>query len=232
MDNLSLEKRKRIKKLRQNSFDFSKSYKAKQIQKDLSSSINSSFDCKNFCKSFLKPDYAIERSYLFWNNNINKYVKKLLMNSQNIKNTLFQRNSSKKKSISSSNIYDSNSNCIFPYHSCQNSFRNNKKNKNNSQFKLEMLKKKMIEENKSNDKIKKTNLYKRNYETTPIVNYSNKIISNSFSNFNFNNFHHNNHLKNRNSSSLNIFKQGSKQNSLFQKLYLNKNYYFNLLKKS
>ena len=228
MDNLSLEKRKRIKKLRQNSFDFTKSYKAKQIQKELSSSINTSFDCKNFCKSFLKPDYAIEK---FWNNNINKYVKKLLMNSQNIKNTLFQRNSSKKKSISSSNIYDSNSNCIFPYHSCQNSFRNNKKNKNNSQFVLDILKKKLNEENYSIDKIKKTNLNNRNYDKIKIFSYSNKNKSNTLSKSNFINFNHS-YLKNKNSSSVNIFKQGTKQNSIFQKIYLNKNYYFNMMKKS
>ena len=231
MENLSLEKKKRIKKLRQNSFDFTKSYKAKQIQKELSSSINTSFDCKNFCKSFLKPDYAIEKSYLFLNNNMNKDVKKLLLNCNNIKNNVFPKNSNKKRSMSSSNIYDSNSNCIFPYHSCQNSFRKNKKNKNNSQFVLDILKKKLNEQNYSIDKIKKTNLNNRNYDKIKIFSYSNKNKSNTLSKSNFINFNHS-YLKNKNSSSVNIFKQGTKQNSFFQKIYLNKNYYFNMMKKS
>ena len=230
MKDLSLEKRKRIKQLRQYSFDYSKNNKAKKIQKDLSSSINTSLDCKNFGKSFLKPDYAIEKSYSFWNHDINKDVKKLLLNSHNIKNKIFQRNSCKKKSMSSSNIYDSNSNCIFPYHSCQNSFRNNKKYKNNSQYKLDILKKKMNEKNFSIDKKKKKYLNNKNNDTITILNYRNKIISNSFSKSNITNFHHYN-FKNENNSLLNIFKQGSK-NSLFEKIYLNKNYYFNKMKKS
>jgi hypothetical protein len=230
MKDLSLEKRKRIKQLRQYSFDYSKNNKAKKIQKDLSSSINTSLDCKNFGKSFLKPDYAIEKSYSFWNHDINKDVKKLLLNSHNIKNKIFQRNSCKKKSMSSSNIYDSNSNCIFPYHSCQNSFRNNKKYKNNSQYKLDILKKKMNEKNFSIDKKKKKYLNNKNNDTITILNYRNKIISNSFSKSNITNFHHYN-FKNENNSLLNIFKQGSK-NSLFEKIYLNKNYYFNTMKKS
>ena len=230
MKDLSLEKRKRIKQLRQYSFDYSKNNKAKKIQKDLSSSINTSLDCKNFGKSFLKPDYAIEKSYSFWNHDINKDVKKLLLNSHNIKNKIFQRNSCKKKSMSSSNIYDSNSNCIFPYHSCQNSFRNNKKYKNNSQYKLDILKKKMNEKNFSIYKKKKKYLNNKNNDTITILNYRNKIISNSFSKSNITNFHHYN-FKNENNSLLNIFKQGSK-NSLFEKIYLNKNYYFNTMKKS
>ena len=230
MKDLSLEKRKRIKQLRQYSFDYSKNNKAKKIQKDLSSSINTSLDCKNFGKSFLKPDYAIEKSYSFWNHDINKDVKKLLLNSHNIKNKIFQRNSCKKKSMSSSKIYDSNYNCIFPYHSCQNSFRNNKKYKNNSQYKLDILKKKMNEKNFSIDKKKKKYLNNKNNDTITILNYRNKIISNSFSKSNITNFHHYN-FKNENNSLLNIFKQGSK-NSLFEKIYLNKNYYFNTMKKS
>ena len=230
MKDLSLEKRKRIKQLRQYYFNYSKNNKAKKIQKDLSSSINTSLDCKNFGKSFLKPDYAIEKSYSFWNHDINKDVKKLLLNSHNIKNKIFQRNSCKKKSMSSSNIYDSNSNCIFPYHSCQNSFRNNKKNKNNYQYKLNILKKKMNEKNFSIDKKKKKYLNNKNNDTITILNYRNKIISNSFSKSNITNFHHYN-FKNENNSLLNIFKQGSK-NSLFEKIYLNKNYYFNTMKKS
>ena len=75
MKDLSLEKRKRIKQLRQYSFDYSKNNKAKKIQKDLSSSINTSLDCKNFGKSFLKPDYAIEKSYSFWNHDKIKTLK-------------------------------------------------------------------------------------------------------------------------------------------------------------
>ena len=217
MKDLSLEKRKRIKQLRQYSFDYSKNNKAKKIQKDLSSSINTSLDCKNFGKSFLKPDYAIEKSYSFWNHDINKDVKKLLLNSHNIKNKIFQRNSCKKKSMSSSNIYDSNSNCIFPYHSSQNSFRNNKKYKNNSQYKLDILKKKMNEKNFSIDKKKKKYLNNKNNDTITILNYRNKIISNSFSKSNITNFHHYN-FKNENNSLLNIFKH--------------KNYYFNTMKKS
>jgi len=88
----------------------------------------------------------------------------------------------------------------------------------------------MNEKNFSIDKKKKKYLNNKNNDTITILNYRNKIISNSFSKSNITNFHHYN-FKNENNSLLNIFKQGSK-NSLFEKIYLNKNYYFNTMKKS